>query len=49
MLMSAASRAGVHLSSVGRFGGDAVRLGGSSAPLAELAAIYRNSFAEALG
>jgi phosphoribosylformylglycinamidine synthase len=48
-LMSAASRAGVSLSSVGRFGGDAVRLGGGSAPLAELAAIYRNSFAEALG
>jgi phosphoribosylformylglycinamidine synthase len=48
-LMSAAARAGVAVSSVGRFGGDAVRLGGASAPLSELAALYRRSFAEALG
>lgn len=44
-LMSAASAAGVTLTTVGRFGGTAVRLGGSEAPLEELSALYRNAFA----
>jgi phosphoribosylformylglycinamidine synthase len=43
-LMMAAGQAGVRISSVGRFTGDVVRLGNSSAPLAELSATYRNSF-----
>ncbi|SMH57706.1 phosphoribosylformylglycinamidine synthase subunit PurL [Maritimibacter sp. HL-12] len=43
-LMVAAGQAGVALESVGRFTGHAVRLGGSEAPLAELAEIYRTSF-----
>lgn len=34
---------------VGRFGGDAVRLGGSAAPLSELSALYRGAFAAAVG
>jgi phosphoribosylformylglycinamidine synthase len=44
-LMVAAGKAGVTVSTVGRFGGDGVKLGGAEAPLAELAAIYRSSFA----
>ena len=48
-LMAAAAQAGVALTAVGRFGGDEVRLGGVSAPLAELSALYRGSFAAALG
>ena len=48
-LMVAAGQAGVPIASVGRFGGDVVRMGGSEAPLAELSATYRNSFAEKLG
>jgi phosphoribosylformylglycinamidine synthase subunit PurL len=43
-LMVAAGQTGVALESVGRFTGHAVRLGGSEAPLAELAEIYRTSF-----
>ena len=45
-LMIAASQAGLHLESVGKFGGDQVTLGGVTAPLAELSATYRNTFAE---
>jgi phosphoribosylformylglycinamidine synthase len=45
-LMIAAGNAGVPIQSVGRFTGDTVRFGSSEAPLAELSAIYRNSFAE---
>jgi phosphoribosylformylglycinamidine synthase len=44
-LMIAAGRAGVPLSSVGRFTGDTVRMGRSEAPLTELAALYRGAFA----
>ena len=47
-LMSAAARAGVVIASVGRFGGDTVRLGQSEAPLGELSALYRASFAAAI-
>jgi len=44
-LMVAASRAGVPLHSVGRFGGDTVSMGGSSAALADLSQLFRTSFA----
>ncbi|MCX7645598.1 MAG: phosphoribosylformylglycinamidine synthase subunit PurL [Rhodobacteraceae bacterium] len=44
----AATAAGVPLRAVGRFGGDTVRLGGSEASLAALAAIYRTAFARAI-
>ena len=44
-LMVAAGQAGVHLVSVGRFGGDKIRIGGSAAPLAEMSALYRGAFA----
>ena len=47
-LMVAAGQLGVPIASVGRFTGDAIRFGASSAPLAELAAIYRTSFAAVL-
>jgi phosphoribosylformylglycinamidine synthase subunit PurL len=45
-LMIAASQAGLHLESVGKFGGDQVSLGGVTAPLAELSATYRGAFAD---
>ncbi|UWQ16336.1 phosphoribosylformylglycinamidine synthase subunit PurL [Jannaschia sp. M317] len=45
-LMVAAGQAGVPLVMVGQFGGDMVKLGASSAPLAELSNIYRGRFAE---
>ncbi|ANT59324.1 phosphoribosylformylglycinamidine synthase II [Salipiger sp. CCB-MM3] len=48
-LMTAASQAGVTLSSVGKFTGDTVRFGSSEAPLSELAAAYRGSFGEYFG
>ena len=47
-LMVAASAAGVPLHTVGRFGGDSLRLGGSSAPMDELSARYRSAFAAAV-
>ncbi|NOC90526.1 phosphoribosylformylglycinamidine synthase subunit PurL [Ruegeria sp. HKCCD6228] len=47
-LMIAAGQAGVPLNAVGRFTGDTVKIGSSEASLDELAAIYRNSFAEAV-
>jgi len=47
-LMLAAAQAGVPLAMVGKFGTDTVSFGGTSAPLAELAAIYRSSFAAAV-
>ncbi len=43
-LMVAAAEAGVAIASVGKFSGDKVRMGGSSAPLDELAATYRTTF-----
>jgi phosphoribosylformylglycinamidine synthase len=48
-LMTEAGRAGVPLSSVGRFTGDSVRLGRSEAPLAELSALYRGTFGAVFG
>ncbi|MCZ4353609.1 phosphoribosylformylglycinamidine synthase subunit PurL [Roseovarius aestuarii] len=45
-LMGAAASAGVTIQTVGRFTGDTVRIGSSSAPLAELSDIYRNCLAE---
>ncbi|MEL6206588.1 MAG: AIR synthase related protein, partial [Pseudomonadota bacterium] len=47
-LMIAAGRAGVALTHVGRFGGDAVRLGRSSAPLSDLSQAWRSAFSQAL-
>ncbi len=44
-LMVEAAREGIPLHSVGRFGGSEVSLGGVSAPLHELSALYRSSFA----
>ncbi len=47
-LMVVAGQAGLTLATVGRFGGEHVTFGGASAPLAELAEIYRTSFAAAV-
>ena len=47
-LMTAAGQAGVRVASVGRFTGDRVRIGSAEAPLAELSALYRSSFAAAI-
>ncbi|MEX0328819.1 MAG: phosphoribosylformylglycinamidine synthase subunit PurL [Ruegeria sp.] len=47
-LMITAGQAGVPLVSVGRFTGDAVKIGNSEAPLAELSETFRTSFAEAV-
>ncbi|NDW47535.1 phosphoribosylformylglycinamidine synthase subunit PurL [Ruegeria sp. PrR005] len=47
-LMTAAATAGVQVSSVGRFGGETVRIGTSEASLADLAALFRSSFAAAV-
>ncbi|NBD29318.1 MAG: phosphoribosylformylglycinamidine synthase subunit PurL [Alphaproteobacteria bacterium] len=48
-LMAAAGRAGVPIAFVGKFSGDAVRIGASVAPLAELSALYRGAFGERMG
>ena len=45
-LMAAASQAGVEISTVGKFGGDTVKLGGSDASLASLSAVFNGAFAE---
>ncbi|WP_170393922.1 phosphoribosylformylglycinamidine synthase subunit PurL [Ruegeria arenilitoris] len=47
-LMIAAGQAGVPLVSVGRFTGDAVKVGNSEVPLAELTDTFRDSFAAAV-
>ena len=47
-LADAARDAALPLAAVGRFGGDAVRLGGDAAPLGELATLWRGAFAAAL-
>ncbi len=47
-LMAHASAAGVTVVTVGRFGGDEVRLGAVAAPLATLSALYRSGFAAAV-
>ncbi|MCO6382246.1 phosphoribosylformylglycinamidine synthase subunit PurL [Oceanicola sp. 502str15] len=44
-LMVAAGQASVPLTTVGKFGGDTVSLGGSTAPLSELSETYRSTFA----
>jgi phosphoribosylformylglycinamidine synthase len=48
-LSAAAARADVTLARVGHFGGDRVSLGGDTAPLAALSALYRGAFAAAVG
>ncbi|KMK67325.1 phosphoribosylformylglycinamidine synthase subunit PurL [Puniceibacterium sp. IMCC21224] len=48
-LMAAAGQADVPVISVGRFGGDSVQFGKTSAPLAELAQIYRETFGATFG
>jgi phosphoribosylformylglycinamidine synthase len=45
-LMVAAAQADVPIATVGKFGGHDVSLGGVSAPLADLAQIFRGAFAE---
>ena len=47
-LMVAAGQAGVPVATVGKAGGDQISFGNDSAPLAELALIYRTSFEKAL-
>ena len=48
-LMIAAGKAGVSLTSVGRFTGDTVRMDRTEAPLSELSALYRGAFGAAFG
>jgi phosphoribosylformylglycinamidine synthase len=48
-LAAAGAAAGVPVAAVGRFGGEAVRLGRSEAPLAVLDALWRGAFAAAMG
>jgi len=48
-LMMAAGQAGVHIESVGKFGGDTVKLGSVEAPLAELSDLYRGAFGANFG
>ena len=45
-LMVAAGQAGVTVTTVGRFTGDHVSIGGASAPLSDLSALYRGAFAD---
>ena len=47
-LMTAAGRANVTLTTIGKFSGDTVKFGGSEAPLAELSKIYHSAFAAAV-
>ena len=48
-LMVEAQKAGVEITSVGRFTGDSIRMGSAEAPLAELSAAYRGAFADHFG
>jgi phosphoribosylformylglycinamidine synthase len=48
-LMVAAGHAGVSLVSVGKVGGDMVRIGAAQAPLEDLAAMWKGAFAEIFG
>ena len=48
-LMTAAGQAGLPLLTVGRFGGDTVRLGTSEAPLAHLKAVWSQAFQNHFG
>ncbi len=45
-LMIEAGRARVHVEAVGKFTGDSVKYGSSETPLADLATVFRTSFAE---
>ncbi|SLN12300.1 phosphoribosylformylglycinamidine synthase subunit PurL [Pseudooctadecabacter jejudonensis] len=45
-LMAAAGQAGVPIQAVGKFGGSDITMGGISAPLTDLAALYRGTFAD---
>ncbi|MGZ2258243.1 phosphoribosylformylglycinamidine synthase subunit PurL [Roseobacter sp. A03A-229] len=47
-LTTAATKAGVPLTQVGSFGGDSITFGDQSAPLTDLTALYRQSFAKAV-
>ncbi len=47
-LMIAANKSGVTLATVGKVGGDQITFGSQSAPLADLAAIFRSSFENAI-
>ncbi|KKL28488.1 hypothetical protein LCGC14_2374610, partial [marine sediment metagenome] len=48
-LLSQAHRDGITVTSVGKFGGKKVKMGGSSAPMDELVTLWRDRFAEVLG
>ncbi len=48
-LMQAAQGAGVPVSRVGTFGGDSLKIGDTSASIADLTALYRGSFARQFG
>jgi len=48
-LMSEASKAGVPITQVGRFGGDQVNFGGDAADLSELSSLFRSAFETAVG
>ena len=48
-LMGAAAQAGVPITSVGRYGGDTVRIGNAEAPLAELSEVFRSGFGAIFG
>jgi phosphoribosylformylglycinamidine synthase len=45
-LMASAANTGVTLTTVGKFGGDTVKLGASEAPLSDLANVFNSAFAE---
>ncbi len=47
-LKEAAEIAGLHLEEAGRFGGDVIRFGSTSAPLSGLSDIYRSAFRKAV-
>ncbi len=48
-LMSEAYKTGVPVTYVGKFTGDQVRFGSTSAPLSELSAVFRSTFAQTFG
>ena len=47
-LLAQAAALGIPAAKVGQFGGDTVKMGGESAPLAALSALYRGAFAQAV-
>ena len=47
-LLAQAAALGIPAATVGQFGGDTVKMGGESAPLAALSALYRGAFAQAV-